>query len=74
MSGLKRRVLHKAYSPSEGGVDKKMLSKPGQALHSDGERGRIKENKGEREKERGREEGKGAKQRRQRENEGRETN
>lgn len=36
----KDTALHKAFSPPEGGggggVDKKTLSKPEQALHSDG--------------------------------------
>lgn len=49
--GMKRTQRCIKLFPHRRGVDKKTLSKPEQALHSDGERGQMKENKGTRERE-----------------------
>lgn len=43
-------ALQKAFCPIGGGLIRKTLSKPEQALHWDGERGQMKENKSKREK------------------------
>ncbi len=71
--GMKRTQRCIKLFPHRRGVDKKTLSKPERALHSDGERRRMKENKRkwEREGERGKQ---AKKKRRPRENEARETN
>lgn len=70
--GMKRTQRCIKLVPHPRGVDKKTLSKLEQALHSDGERGRMKENKGEKGRERKREGEKGKTE--ETENEGRETN
>lgn len=46
--GMKRTQPCIKPFPHRRGVDKKMLSKLEQALHSDGERGQMKGNKGKR--------------------------
>lgn len=53
--GMKRTQRCIKLFPHRRGVDKKTLSKPERALHSDGERRRMKENKRKWERERGRE-------------------
>lgn len=59
---MKRTQRCIKLSPHQRGVDKKVLSKPEQALHSDGERGQMKE-KEEREAKKRREQGQRDKQR-----------